>query len=336
MAGKKRQKLFEAIYRGDGRKVRTLLEQGVSPNARDERRLDGAVRRVGSGGGVACRASCWRRARSRTNRAAATLTARRCAARRAGRHLSVMRSLLGAGADPGQAEADGFTPLAWAVRERLAGGGVDAARGRRRPGPGGGPRPNAAAAGRRARTARARAPPDRGRRRREPRGQGRADTARGRRCASRDGERGAATRRGAGARAATEARPRRATRSPSTSRTRKAEGTRATSSSAATTASPRCSSERRRRQRSSRASTARERRLLARALQLGHDLDAFRLHRSVLLLEPKHPLERARSRPRSGRGSAAASSGAAATGRARGSRARTELLACLPAKRMTS
>jgi ankyrin repeat protein len=115
MAGKKRQKLFEAIYRGDGRQIRKLLEHGVSPNARDddgstalyvasvqgeawpvgELLAAGAKPNVVSGGDAdgtpLCGAASWG-------------------------HLSVMRALLAAGADPGQAEADGFTPLAWAIR----------------------------------------------------------------------------------------------------------------------------------------------------------------------------------------------------------------------------
>src|SRR3954471_11333405 len=114
MSGKRKQKLFEAIYRGEGRKVRRQLRQGVSPNARDERGSTalyiasvqgeawpagellaaGASPDLESGGDAdgtpLCGAASWG-------------------------HTAVLRALLEAGADPDRAEADGFTPLAWAV-----------------------------------------------------------------------------------------------------------------------------------------------------------------------------------------------------------------------------
>ena len=120
MAGKRKRKLFEAIYAGDGRAVRKQLERGVSPNARDEQRSTalytaavqgeawpvgellaaGASPDVESGGDSdgtpLCGAASWG-------------------------HTAVLRALLTAGADPDRAESDGFTPLAWAV----AGGSLE-------------------------------------------------------------------------------------------------------------------------------------------------------------------------------------------------------------------
>ena len=64
-------------------------------------------------------ASCWRPALARTSRAAATRTARRCCGAASWGHTAVLRALLAAGADPDLAEADGFTPLAWAIAGRV-------------------------------------------------------------------------------------------------------------------------------------------------------------------------------------------------------------------------
>jgi ankyrin repeat protein len=118
--GAQKRKLFNAIYRGDGRRVRKLLKRGVSPNARDahgstalyiaavqgeawpvgELLAAGASPDVPSGGDSdgtpLCGAASWG-------------------------HAPVLRALLAAGADPGLAEADGYTPLAWAV----SGGSLD-------------------------------------------------------------------------------------------------------------------------------------------------------------------------------------------------------------------
>jgi ankyrin repeat protein len=122
MSGKRKQKLFEAIYRGEGRRVRRQLQHGVSPNARDERGSTalyvasvqgeawpagellaaGASPDLESGGDAdgtpLCGAASWG-------------------------HTAVLRALLEAGADPDRAESDGFTPLAWAV----AGGSCESA-----------------------------------------------------------------------------------------------------------------------------------------------------------------------------------------------------------------
>jgi ankyrin repeat protein len=120
--GRKRQrKLFEAIYSGDGRKVRKLLRRGVSPNTRDEHgstalyvaSVQGEAWPVGellaagaspdvesdgdSDGTPLCGAASWG-------------------------HTSALRALLAAGANPALPERDGFTPLKWAV----SGGSLEA------------------------------------------------------------------------------------------------------------------------------------------------------------------------------------------------------------------
>jgi ankyrin repeat protein len=115
MAGKKQQKLFEAIYRGDGRRVRKLLARGVSPNVRDHGGSTALY--VASVQGEAWPAGELLAAGAKPNDVSggdADGTPLCGAASWA--HLPVMRALLAAGADPCLPEADGFTPLAWAVR----------------------------------------------------------------------------------------------------------------------------------------------------------------------------------------------------------------------------
>lgn len=116
MSGKRKQtrKLFEAIYGGDGRKVRKLLQRGLSPNARDEHGSTAlyvaAVQGEAWPLGELLAAGARPNVVSRGDSDGTPL----CGAASWG-HAAAVRGLLEAGADPGLAEADGFTPLAWAV-----------------------------------------------------------------------------------------------------------------------------------------------------------------------------------------------------------------------------
>jgi ankyrin repeat protein len=121
MAGKRRRKLFEAIYRGDGRRIRKLLERGVSPHARDEKGSTAlyvaAVQGEAWPVGELLAAGASPNVESRGAADGTPL----CGAASWG-HTAVLRALLAAGADPGMPESDGFTALAWAIR----GGSYDA------------------------------------------------------------------------------------------------------------------------------------------------------------------------------------------------------------------
>jgi ankyrin repeat protein len=122
MSAKRRRKLFEAIYRGDGRRIRKLLEHGVSPGARDEKGSTAlyvaAVQGEAWPVGELLAAGASPNVESRGHADGTPL----CGAASWG-HTAVLRTLLAAGADPGMPEADGFTPLAWAIR----GGSYDSA-----------------------------------------------------------------------------------------------------------------------------------------------------------------------------------------------------------------
>jgi ankyrin repeat protein len=115
MPGKRRRKLFEAIYQGDGRRIRKLLERGVSPDARDEKGSTAlyvaAVQGEAWPVGELLAAGASPNVESRGTADGTPL----CGAASWG-HTSVLRALLAAGADPGMPESDGFTALAWAIR----------------------------------------------------------------------------------------------------------------------------------------------------------------------------------------------------------------------------
>jgi ankyrin repeat protein len=118
----KKQKLFDAIYIGDGRRIRKLLRRGVSPNARDAHGSTAlyiaAVQGEAWPVGELLAAGASPDLRSRGDSDGTPL----CGAASWG-HTAALRDLLAAGADPNLAEADGYTPLAWAV----SGGSLDAA-----------------------------------------------------------------------------------------------------------------------------------------------------------------------------------------------------------------
>jgi ankyrin repeat protein len=115
-------KLFDAIYRGDGRRVRKLLKRGVSPDARDAQGSTAlyvaAVQGEAWPVGELLEAGAAPDVRSGGDSDGTPL----CGAASWG-HTPVLRELLAAGADANLAEADGYTPLAWAV----SGGSLDAA-----------------------------------------------------------------------------------------------------------------------------------------------------------------------------------------------------------------
>lgn len=118
---RRQRKLFKAIYRGDGRKVRTLLERGVSPNARNVRGSTALYV-------AAVQGEAWplgellAAGASPNDESGGTSDGMPLCAAASWGHTTVIRALLAAGADPGLAETDGFTALAWATR----GGSYDA------------------------------------------------------------------------------------------------------------------------------------------------------------------------------------------------------------------
>lgn len=116
MSGKKarKRKLFKAIYRGDGRRVRALLDRGVSANARSTEGstalYTAAVQGEAWAVGELLAAGASPNAVPPGDEDGTPL----CGAASFGHH-HVLRALLLAGADPNKREADGFTPLLWAV-----------------------------------------------------------------------------------------------------------------------------------------------------------------------------------------------------------------------------
>jgi ankyrin repeat protein len=110
----RKHRLFDAIYCGDGQKVRKLLKRGVSPNARDAHGSTAlyvaAVQGEAWPVGELLAAGARPNVESRGDSDGTPL----CGAASWG-HTAALRELLAAGADPNLAEEDGFTPLAWAV-----------------------------------------------------------------------------------------------------------------------------------------------------------------------------------------------------------------------------
>jgi ankyrin repeat protein len=115
VAGERKRKLFEAIYRGDEKRLRKQLDRDVSPDVRDdggqtalyiatvqdELQLVHVLLRSGADP-------------DRANAGDGGETPL-CAAASQGK-LGIVQLLLAAGADPDAREADGLTPLIWAVQ----------------------------------------------------------------------------------------------------------------------------------------------------------------------------------------------------------------------------
>jgi ankyrin repeat protein len=116
MAGKdaRKRKLFEAIYAGDGQRVRKLLKHGVSPNATDEHGSTALYIAAVQGEAWPVGELLAAGARPNVESGGDAEGTPLCGAASWG-HTTVLRSLLAAGADPALAEPDGMTPLAWAV-----------------------------------------------------------------------------------------------------------------------------------------------------------------------------------------------------------------------------
>jgi ankyrin repeat protein len=115
VAGKRRRKLFEAIYGGDEKRVRKQLESYVSPDVRDDSGQTALY--VASVQDELQLVHLLLKAGADPNRPNAS-DAREtplCAAASWGK-LGVVQLLLAAGADPDAREGDGLTPLIWAVQ----------------------------------------------------------------------------------------------------------------------------------------------------------------------------------------------------------------------------
>jgi ankyrin repeat protein len=114
VAGKRKRKLIEAVYEGNGRRVARLLDRGVSPNTRTE---DGStVLYLAAVHGDAWSVGALLVAGANPNKVSAADSEGTplCAAASWG-HGDVVDALLEARADPNLPERDGFTPLLWAA-----------------------------------------------------------------------------------------------------------------------------------------------------------------------------------------------------------------------------
>jgi ankyrin repeat protein len=115
MAGERRRKLFEAIYRGDEKRLRKQLERDVSPDVRDETGQTALYTATAQDELQLVHLLLRAGADPDRPNAGDGRELPLCAAASAGR-LGILQLLLAAGADADLREGDGLTPLIWAVR----------------------------------------------------------------------------------------------------------------------------------------------------------------------------------------------------------------------------